>query len=89
MLYIGLAISIVFVVITARLLLKQYHPHAVLIFSGLLMMVVATALGMKLPELDAPTGSSVFDFFRIIKESFSTINSGVGLMIMAIGGFVA
>jgi len=89
MLYIGLAISIVFVVITARLLLKQYHPHAVLIFSGLLMMMVATFLGMPLPELAAPTSSSVFDFFKIIKESFSTINSGVGLMIMAIGGFVA
>lgn len=89
MLYVGLSISLVFIAITARFLLKQYNPHAVLIFSGLIMMVVAMAFGFNMPTLKSPTGSSVFDLFKIIKESFSTINSGVGLMIMAIGGFVA
>lgn len=53
------------------------------------MMVVAMALGFEIPKLKAATGSNFFDLFKIIKESFSTINSGVGLMIMSIGGFVA
>jgi DcuC family C4-dicarboxylate transporter len=42
-----------------------------------------------MPALKDPTGFSGFDLFRYIKESFSKTNAGVGLMIMAIGGFVA
>ncbi|MBR9914314.1 MAG: anaerobic C4-dicarboxylate transporter DcuC [Algicola sp.] len=87
--YIGPILSLVFVVITARLLLKKYNPHAVLLVSGLVMLVMAQLFKYKLPGLLDPTGFSGFDLFRYIKESFSKTNAGVGLMIMAIGGFVA
>jgi DcuC family C4-dicarboxylate transporter len=87
--YIGPIISLLFVVLTARLLLKKYNPHAVLLISGLLMLLIAQLLDLKLPELKTPTGFSGFDLFRFIKESFAKTNAGVGLMIMAIGGFVA
>jgi DcuC family C4-dicarboxylate transporter len=70
-------------------LLKKYNPHAVLLVSGLLMLIIAEFLNYNLPTLKAPTGFSGFDLFRYIKESFSKTNAGVGLMIMAIGGFVA
>ena len=53
------------------------------------MLVIAELLNFKMPILKEPTGFSGFDFFRYIKESFSKTNAGVGLMIMAIGGFVA
>jgi DcuC family C4-dicarboxylate transporter len=86
---IGIILSLVFVVITARLLLKKYNPHAVLLFSGLTMLLVAEILNFQIPALKGPTGFSGFDLFRYIKESFSNTNAGVGLMIMAIGGFVA
>lgn len=89
MTYIGPIISLLFVVIVARLLLKKYYPHAVLLIAGLLMMVIAMFLNMELPALKDPTGFSGFDLFRYIKESFGKTNAGVGLMIMAIGGFVA
>lgn len=87
--YLGPIISLVFVVVTARLLLKKFNPHAVLLVSGLVMLVLAQILKLNLPELKDPTGFQGFDLFRYIKESFSKTNAGVGLMIMAIGGFVA
>lgn len=89
MTYIGPIIAIVFIVIVARLLLKKYYPHAVLLIAGLLMMIVAWALNYELPALIKPTGSTAFDLFKYMKESFAETNAGVGLMIMAIGGFVA
>ena len=87
--YLGAIISLLVIVVTGRLLLKKYNPHAVLLVSGLLMLIIAQGLNYNLPTLKDPTGFSGFDLFRYIKESFSKTNAGVGLMIMTIGGFVA
>ena len=87
--YLGAILSLFFIAFTGSLLLKKYNPHAVLLVSGLLMLIIAEFLNYNLPTLKAPTGFSGFDLFRYIKESFSNTNAGVGLMIMAIGGFVA
>jgi C4-dicarboxylate transporter, DcuC family len=87
--YLGVFLSLLFVVIVAILLLKKYNPHAVLLIAGLLMLICAQIINYKLPELKNPTGFSGFDLFRYIKESFAKTNAGVGLMIMSIGGFVA
>lgn len=87
--YLGAIISLLVIIVTGRLLLKKYNPHAVLLVSGLLMLIIAQVLNYNLPTLKDPTGFSGFDLFRYIKESFSKTNAGVGLMIMAIGGFVA
>ncbi len=87
--YTGLIISLIFIVVVARLLLKKHNPHAILLVSGLLMLLVSFLLNYDLPALKDKTGFIGFDFFRYIKESFSKTNAGVGLMIMAIGGFVA
>ena len=87
--YMGAIISLIFIAFSGILLLKKYNPHAVLLVSGLLMLIIANLLNYNLPSLKVPTGFSGFDLFRYIKESFSKTNAGVGLMIMAIGGFVA
>jgi DcuC family C4-dicarboxylate transporter len=87
--YTGLIISLIFIVVVARLLLKKHNPHAILLVSGLLMLLVSFLLNYDLPALKDKTGFVGFDFFKYIKESFSKTNAGVGLMIMAIGGFVA
>ena len=87
--YLGAIISLLVIVVAGRLLLKKYNPHAILLVSGLLMLIIAQVLNYNLPTLKDPTGFSGFDLFRYIKESFSKTNAGVGLMIMAIGGFVA
>ena len=87
--YLGLAISIVFIAIVTRLLLRKYYPHAVLLIAGLLMMILAGVLDFTLPELKKPTGFLGFDLFALLKESFAGTNAKVGLMIMVIGGFVS
>lgn len=53
------------------------------------MLSVAWALQYQMPAITSSTGSVGLDLFRYIKESFAETNAGVGLMIMAIGGFVA
>jgi len=85
----GPIIAVIFTIITGWLLLKKYNPHSVLLVSGLSMLTISMFLEYNLPDLKNPTGLSGFDLFRYIKESFSKTNAGVGLMIMAIGGFVA
>lgn len=89
MFIIGIIISIQFIIVVAYLLYKKYNPQAVLLFSGLLMMTLAIALGLELPELKKSTGFIGFDLFAYIKESFSSKGAAVGLMIMTIGGFVS
>lgn len=85
----GALLSLVFIFLTAMLLLKKYNPHAILLVSGLLMLLLSELLNYNLPELKNPTGLFGFDLFKYVKESFSKTNAGVGLMIMSIGGFVA
>lgn len=85
----GPILSLLFVAAATWLLVKKYNPQASLLLTGLAMLVVAPLIGLPFPELQRPTGAHVFDLFAIIKESFSKTNASVGLMIMAIGGFVA
>lgn len=85
----GPIIGIVFIVIVATLLIKRYYPHAVLLIAGIVMLVTGFFLDRPLPALSEETGFFGFDLFKYIKESFADTNAGVGLMIMAIGGFVA
>lgn len=85
----GPLISLLFVALAAYLLTKKYNPQASLLLTGMSMLLVAPLLGLAFPELQQPTGAIAFDLFAVIKESFSKTNASVGLMIMAIGGFVA
>jgi DcuC family C4-dicarboxylate transporter len=84
----GSLIATAFICIVAYLLFKKYNPHAILLFSGLIMLFIARALNFTMPPLKDPTGSGFFDNFEYIKESFSETNASVGLLIMAISGFV-
>jgi DcuC family C4-dicarboxylate transporter len=85
----GPIIALVCIVIVARLLLKKAYPHAVLLSVGMFMLIMGFVFQLDMPDLKNPTGFQGFDLFRYISETFSQINARVGLMIMAIGGFVA
>lgn len=86
---IGPILAIIFIIIVATLLIKKFYPHAVLLISGLLMLIVSFILDFQMPEIKEDTGFFGFDLFKYVKDSFASTNAGVGLMIMAIGGFVA
>lgn len=71
-------------------LLKGWPAQAVLLFSGMLMLILASLLGYD--YLIGFNEGSNFSFVRvmtIVSSQFSKSLSGVGLMIMSIGGFVA
>tara|TARA_R110002050_G_scaffold49886_6_gene115667 strand:- start:11260 stop:12624 length:1365 start_codon:yes stop_codon:yes gene_type:complete len=82
-------IAVLFIILVAWMLLNEYYPHAVLLLAGLAMLVIAKALGTGPTEAESATGFYPFDLFQLVRESFGKTNMGVGLMIMAIGGFVA
>ncbi len=85
----GLAISLVVIVLVARFLLKGFSPHGVLLMGGLLMLILALVAGIGEVPLKRSTGFGPFNWFAYLTQSFSGTLEGVGLMIMAIGGFVA
>ena len=89
MTFLGPILALVFIVLVARMLLMNYYPHAVLLLAGLLMLLLSVFVSDGFPDPTKPTGILGFDLFRLIQESFAKTNMGVGLMIMAIGGFVA
>lgn len=85
----GPILAVVFIILVAWMLLNDYYPHAVLLLAGLLMLVASLLLDLGFEGPDNKTGSFAIDLFQLVKESFAKTNMGVGLMIMAIGGFVA
>ncbi|NLR89968.1 C4-dicarboxylate transporter DcuC [Flammeovirga agarivorans] len=89
MIFISVLITLVMIGGVAYLLTNKYNPQAVLLFSGLLMMVFALLLGLNLPTMKQNTGLPFFDLFAMTKEVLADKGAKVGLMIMTIGGFVA
>jgi len=56
--------------------------------AGLILMFAAVALGLgKILPVKDSTGLVLFDAFEFIKQTFSSRAAGLGLNIMAVGGF--
>nr|WP_275983319.1 C4-dicarboxylate transporter DcuC [Propionivibrio soli] len=70
------------------LIVKKFKPQPVLFMAGLVLMLVAVYLGLGviLPAKES-TGLALFDAFEFIKKTFSSRAAGLGLNIMAVGGF--
>lgn len=70
------------------LIVKKYKPQPVLFMAGMFLMFAAVALGLGtiLPAKNS-TGSVLFDAFEFIKMTMSSRAAGLGLNIMAVGGF--
>ena len=91
----GLTISIIITFWAAFLIYKKYKAQAVLIIAGIILMLAAFYLGLGtiLPVETAgstpkgATGFALFDAFEFIKQTFSSRAAGLGLNIMAVGGF--
>lgn len=84
----GVIIAVQFIILTAYWLYKKYNPQVVLLVTGVCMLAIAGILGNSFEPI-TPTGGAFFDLFKLVVETFSTNLLRVGLMIMAIGGYVA
>ncbi|WP_312419382.1 C4-dicarboxylate transporter DcuC [Anaerospora hongkongensis] len=70
------------------LIVKKYKPQPVLFLAGIILMLIAVVFGLGtiLSPKDS-TGLVFFDMFEVIKKTLSSRAAGLGLNIMAVGGF--
>jgi C4-dicarboxylate transporter, DcuC family len=84
----GIVLSLIVTFWAGYLIVKKFKPQPVLIIAGLVLMFAATYLGLGtiLPEKES-TGLALFDAFEFMKKTLSSNLAGLGLNIMAVGGF--
>lgn len=84
----GIVISLIVTFWAGFLIVKKFKPQPVLFIAGLLLMFAAVTFGLGtiLPAKES-TGLMLFDAFEFIKKTFSSRAGGLGLNIMAVGGF--
>lgn len=88
----GLFISLSVIGAMAYFLFRNYYAQSVLLIGGILLVIAALAL--KGEEIvfaslgKANTHSTVFNIIALFKEILASKLSGIGLLIMSIGGFV-
>src|ERR1700684_4320783 len=81
----GLVIGVAVLVIAAAMIIRNYHPQAVLLVAGLILLVSAATLfpdQFILHQKTKSTGWRGFDVFAVVKDSLVTQMSGIGLIIM-------
>lgn len=72
--------------------MKNYQPQTVLLFAGLALLTVTVLFYPENSILYGKaksTGSTWLDIFSFAKESLTTQIAGIGLIIMAAGGFAS
>ena len=84
----GVVISLIVTFWAGYLIVQKYKPQPVLFVAGMVLMFTAVALGLGtiLPAKES-TGLMLFDAFEFIKKTLSSRAAGLGLNIMAVGGF--
>ncbi len=87
--YLGLVLSLIIIIIVSKLLIKNLYPQAVLLIAGIGMLLIKGMIDSFNGYIVKEDQFLFIKIFEFIKDSLSNINSNVGLMIMAIGGFVA
>jgi len=85
---IQLMLTTLIIALVIFMLIKKYQPHAVLIFAGILLLIIANFIGEKaiLPE-GKSTGWFGFDIFEFLSQIMISRVGGIGLIIMSAGGF--
>ena len=88
MVIMALLLALVMTIWVGYMIVKKYKPQPVLFFGGMVLMAGAVMLGVGtiLPAKEA-TGFVPFDMFEFIRKTLSSRAAGLGLSIMAVGGF--
>lgn len=86
----GFLIGIIITVLAAWFIIKNYQPQAILLLAGLSLLLITAIF---FPEQSILYGKAKSigwvggDIFAFVKESLTTQVAGIGLIIMAAGGF--
>ncbi|WP_269748116.1 C4-dicarboxylate transporter DcuC [Enterovibrio coralii] len=80
--------SLIVILAVGYLIVKRYNPQTTLFLGGMLLMVASVFFGTGLPLAEsASSGSVALDIFTFVKQTMSKTVAGLGLIIMAVGGF--
>ncbi len=84
----SIVLALIVTALVVYLLIKGYYPQACLFLGGLILLFCTWVFGLG-PLLDAKqtTHFGGFDIFKVFGNGFSTRIGGLGLQLMAIGGF--
>lgn len=86
----GFIIGMIVTVLAAWFIIKNYQPQAILLLAGLSLLLITAVF---FPEQSILYGKAKSigwvggDIFAFVKESLTTQVAGIGLIIMAAGGF--
>lgn len=85
---IGILLSVVVLGVMGYLILNKYKAQVVLLCSGVLLMVCGVYLGAgTIMEPDKSSGFVLIDVFEAIRGILGNRAGGLGLSIMAVGGY--
>ncbi|SKA24210.1 C4-dicarboxylate transporter DcuC [Consotaella salsifontis] len=86
----GFLVGFAVTIAVAWLIIRNYQPHTVLIVAGLLLLgltlVISPETSILFGKSDS-TGLAFFDIFNYASENLSVRTAGLGMIIMAAGGF--
>ncbi|WP_319483101.1 C4-dicarboxylate transporter DcuC [uncultured Cohaesibacter sp.] len=86
----GFLIGLVVTIVVAWLIIKKYQSHTVLLLAGLLLLALTLVVAPEssiLFKKAKSTGLSLFDIFDYVRGSLAYRAAGLGMIIMAAGGF--
>lgn len=83
----NLLVALLVTVVVSYLIFKKKKPQTVLVAGGIILCAVAVVWGVPMLKGKASTGLVWFDIFKFIEDTLSARTAGMGMMIMAVGGF--
>ena len=84
----GIIISVIVLLTMGYLILKNYKPQVVLAAAGIFLMICGVWLGYgALVASDKSSGYLLVDIYNEILRMLSNRAAGLGLSIMAVGGY--
>lgn len=84
----NLIIASIVTVFVAYCVVKRYKAQAILLLGGIILMACSVPLvGKPILAGKASTGYIWFDIFKYITTLFESRTAGLGMIIMAVGGF--
>ena len=84
----GLIIATIVTVVVAYCVIKKYKAQGILLVGGLILMIASVPIiGKPILTGKASTGYIWFDIFKYITNLFESRAAGLGMIIMAVGGF--
>ncbi len=86
--YLLIALTVLFAIIVAKLILKKYNAIFVFFASGLVIMMMASLLtGTPILTAKESLGNVFLDAFGFITKTFKTNIAGIGSLIMVVTGY--